>query len=194
VFLVNPHNPSGTVTENNALRSFVSDVARTALVIVDEAYLEFTDDFAQRSLVDRVRVGENVMVFRTFSKIYGLAALQLGYAIAPTPLASALLKQGLGAAHTLNRLGVLAASAALRDTDFLDASRRKIAHERLRWHAALDSLKLRHSDSLGNCVFLIGLPARDSCLCVPRGGHRYRPRLSASRSMGPCVDRLARRK
>ena len=153
VFLVNPHNPSGTVSENNALRSFVSDVARRTLVIVDEAYLEFTDEFAQRSLVDRVRAGENVVVFRTFSKIYGLAALQLGYAIAPSPLASTLHKQGLGAAHTLNRLAVLAASAALRDTGFLDTTRRKTAHERLRWHAALDSLKLRHSDSLGNFVF-----------------------------------------
>jgi histidinol-phosphate aminotransferase len=94
-----------------------------------------------------------VVVFRTFSKIYGLAALQLGYAIAPTPLASTLHKQGLGAAHTLNRLGVLAASAALRDTGFLDTSRRKTAHERLRWHTVLDSLKLRRSDSLGNFVF-----------------------------------------
>ena len=153
VFLVNPHNPSGTVSENNALRSFVSDVARRTLVIVDEAYLEFTDEFAQRSLVDRVRAGENVVVFRTFAKIYGLAALQLGYAIVPTALASTLHKQGLGAAHTLNRLAVLAASAALRDTDFLDTTRRKTAHERLRWHAALDSLKLRHSDSVGNFVF-----------------------------------------
>jgi histidinol-phosphate aminotransferase len=153
VFIVNPHNPSGTLSDNSALRSFVSEVAGRMLVIVDEAYLEFSEDFPARTLVDRVRAGENVVVFRTFAKIYGLAALQLGYAIAPTALASTLHKQGLGAPHTLNRLAVLAASAALRDTGFLDDTRRKTARERVRWHTALDNLKLRRSDSHGNFVF-----------------------------------------
>jgi histidinol-phosphate aminotransferase len=153
VFIVNPHNPSGTVTDNNTLRSFVSEVASRTLVIVDEAYLEFTDEFAARSLVDRIRAGENVVVFRTFAKIYGLAALQLGYAIAPARLADSLRKQGLGAPHSLNRLSVVAAAAALRDSAFIDDTRRKTAHERIRWHTALDDMKLRRSDSHGNFVF-----------------------------------------
>jgi histidinol-phosphate aminotransferase len=153
VFIVNPHNPSGTVTDNNTLRSFVSQVASRTLVIVDEAYLEFTDEFAARSLVYRIRAGENVVVFRTFAKIYGLAALQLGYAIAPTRLADSLHKQGLGAPHSLNRLAVVAAAAALRDCAFIDDTRRKTARERIRWHAALDELKLSRSDSHGNFVF-----------------------------------------
>jgi histidinol-phosphate aminotransferase len=100
-----------------------------------------------------VRAGDNVVVFRTFAKIYGLAALQLGYAIAPTALADSLHRQGLGAPHTLNRLAVLAASAALRDTTFIDETRRKTARERTGWHTALDDLKLRHSNAHGNFVF-----------------------------------------
>jgi len=120
---------------------------------VDEAYLELTGEFAARTLVDRVRAGENVVVFRTLAKVYGLAALQFGYAIAPTRLADSLHKQGLGAAHSLNRLAVVAAGAALRDVSFVDETRRKTARERERWHAALDELKLRRTDSHGNFVF-----------------------------------------
>ncbi len=153
VFIVNPHNPSGTVSDNETLKSFVSEVARRTLVIVDEAYLEFTDEFAARTLVDRVRAGENVVVFRTFDKMYGLAALQFGYAIAPAGLADSLHKLGLGAPHSLNRLAVVAAEAALRDTAFVAETRRKTARERVRWHRALDELKLRRTDSHGNFVF-----------------------------------------
>jgi histidinol-phosphate aminotransferase len=153
VFIVNPHNPSGTLSDNSTLRSFISDVSKRTLIIADEAYLEFTDDFPKRSLVDRVRAGDNVVVFRTFAKIYGLAALQLGYAIAPTALADSLHRQGLGTPHILNRLAVLAASAALRDTAFINETRRKTARERTRWHTALDDLKLHRSDAHGNFVF-----------------------------------------
>jgi histidinol-phosphate aminotransferase len=153
VFIVNPHNPSGTVTNNSTLRSFVSEVARRTLVIVDEAYLEFADDFAARTLVDRTRAGENVVVFRTFDKMHGLAALQFGYAIAPLRLAQSLHKQGLGMPHTLNRLAIVAAAAALQDSAFVAETRQKTARERLRWHSALDELQLRRTDSHGNFVF-----------------------------------------
>jgi histidinol-phosphate aminotransferase len=153
VFIVNPHNPSGTVTDNNTLRSFVSEVARRTLVIVDEAYLEFTEEFSARTLVDRTRAGDNVIVFRTLAKAYGLAALQLGYAVAPVRLADSLHKQGLGAPHSLNRLAVVAATAALQDSAFINDTRQKTARERLRWHTALDDLELRRADSHGNFVF-----------------------------------------
>jgi histidinol-phosphate aminotransferase len=153
VFIVNPHNPSGTVNDNNELRSFVREAARRTLVIIDEAYLEYTDDFAERSLVDRVRAGENVVVFRTFAKIYGLASLQLGYAIAPVKLADSLYKRGLGAPHSLNRLAVVAAAAALKDSAFIAHTKRKTTYERNRWHKALDELRLRRAEARGNFVF-----------------------------------------
>lgn len=153
VFIVNPHNPSGTVNDNDELRSFVRAAARRTLVIIDEAYLEYTDDFPERSLVDLVRTGENVVVFRTFAKIYGLASLQLGYAIAPVKLADSLHGRGLGAPHALNRLAVVAAAAALRDSAFIADAKRKTAYERNRWHKALDELKLRRAEARANFVF-----------------------------------------
>lgn len=153
LFLVNPHNPSGTVSETQAFHAFVSKVSRQALVIVDEAYLEFTDDFAGRTAVAHVRAGENVLVFRTFAKAYGLAGLSLGYAVASKPVAEYLRKQGLGGLHELNRLSVAAASASLADKDYIGRVHTAIAGERAKWHAVLDELGLKHTESQANFVY-----------------------------------------
>ncbi len=161
VYLVNPHNPSGTVSNAGALKSFVTDLAKRTPVIVDEAYLEFTDSFALRTLTPLVKAGHNVVVFRTFDKAYGLAALQFGYALAPAALAKTLHERSVGASHGLNRLAVVAAAAALRDTHFIDETRRKTAAERARWNSALDELGLRRTDSQGNFVFFLARRAHD---------------------------------
>lgn len=153
VFLVNPHNPSGTVNSAADFAAFVHAVAPHALVIVDEAYLEYSDDYAGRTAVTFTRAGENVMVFRTFSKVYGLASLPLGYAVAPKPVADILRKQGLGDPHSLNRLALSAAAASLRDAGYVARIRDAVARERARWNAVLDELKLPHTDAQANFVY-----------------------------------------
>ncbi len=153
VYLVNPHNPSGTVGETAALKSFLREASRRATVIVDEAYLEFEPDFADRSAISLVRDGAEVIVFRTFAKIYGLAGLAIGYAVAPVGLAAELKRKGLGEPHGLNRIGLAAASASLRDSAYLDAVRAKVIAERALWHDLLDGLKRPRSDSRGNFIF-----------------------------------------
>src|SRR5882757_8232252 len=90
IYLVNPHNPSGTVSETATFTAFVRDMSKRTMVIADEAYLEFEPDFAQRTVASLTRAGENVIVFRTFGKLYALAGLNVGYAIAPKPLAASL--------------------------------------------------------------------------------------------------------
>ena len=153
LFLVNPHNPSGTVSDPAAFHAFVSEMARQTLVVVDEAYLEYADDFATRTCAAHVRATENVAVFRTFSKIYGLAALPFGYAVLPHELAEALKRRGVGHPRTLDRLAVTAAGASLRDAPFVAAVRARIASERARWSVTLDSLGARHADARANFVF-----------------------------------------
>ncbi len=105
------------------LKGFARTVARRALVIVDEAYLEFADHFAQRTLTDLVRGGENVIVFRTFAKVYGLAGLDIGYGLVPKPIAKALSAQGSNNPHLFNRLAVAAAAASFRMRAMSRASR-----------------------------------------------------------------------
>ena len=153
VFLVNPHNPSGTVSDADTFKSFVRELSRRTLVIVDEAYLEFGDDLARRTAVALTRAGANVVVFRTFSKFYGLGALPLGYAAVPRALAQRLKTQGVGDPRSLNALSLAAATASLNDAPFAAATRAHVAVERTRWTAALDELKLRHTDPRGNFIF-----------------------------------------
>jgi histidinol-phosphate aminotransferase len=155
LFIVNPHNPSGTVSDTSVFHEFVSEMARRTLVIVDEAYLEFLDDFAARSSVSHARAGENVAVFRTLSKIHGLAALPFGYAVLPRRLAEELRRRGVGNARSLDRLAVAAASASLRDTSFVASVRGKVAVERARWSATLDALGIRGETS---CSLRRGAP------------------------------------
>ena len=115
VYLVNPHNPSGTVSSAKEFIDFVRELSRRTFVIVDEAYLEFAPDFAQRTVAGLVRGGAHVAVFRTFSKIYGLAALSIGYTLAPRQLAASLKRTGIGAFFGLNRLSLVAAAASVND-------------------------------------------------------------------------------
>jgi histidinol-phosphate aminotransferase len=153
IYIVNPHNPTGTVSEPTAFKTFLRAMAERTVVIVDEAYLEFEPDFVQQTAVDLIRNGHNIIVFRTFGKIYGLAGLTIGYAVAPKQLALSLKRKGLGAPHSLNRLALAAAAASLRDTGYVDAMRAKVIGERQNWHILLDKIGRRHSDARGNFVF-----------------------------------------
>jgi histidinol-phosphate aminotransferase len=153
VYVVNPHNPTGTASEAEPFKAFLRETAKRTTVIVDEAYLEFEPDFAQKTAVDLTRSGANVVVFRTFGKIYGLAGMPMGYAVAPKGLAGSLKRKGLGDAHSLNRLALTAAAASLRDPGYVDRVRLQVVEERQKWHNLLDTMGRRRSNSRGNFVF-----------------------------------------
>jgi histidinol-phosphate aminotransferase len=153
IYLVNPHNPTGTVNENRAFKRFLRESSQRAVAIVDEAYLEYTDDFAERSAVSLVREGANVIVFRTFDKIHGLAGLPIGYVLAPASIAAALRKLGAGDAEALGRLNIAAASAALGDTAQVAHTREAVARERGIWLSVLRDLNLPHTATHANFIF-----------------------------------------
>lgn len=153
IYLINPHNPTGTVTEATQFIDFVRELSKRTLVIVDEAYLEFTPDFEKRTAAGLVRDGARVAVFRTFSKIYGLAGLAIGYTLAPAELAVSVKRVGIGAFYDLNRLSLVAASASLKDAGYIASVRTQVAAEREAWHNVLRMQKVRFTDSWGNFVF-----------------------------------------
>jgi histidinol-phosphate aminotransferase len=180
LYLVNPHNPTGIVTDADELRSFARSLARRTLVIVDEAYLEFADRFAQRTLTDLVRAGQNVIVFRTFAKVYGLAGLDIGYGLVPAPIARTLSARGANNPHLFNRLAVAAAAASLKDADYVARVTRQVAGEREKWVQLFNELKVRHTPSSANFVFFeTGLPhAQFSGAMLQEGveiGHLFPP-------------------
>jgi len=153
IYLVNPHNPSGTVTDNKVFHDFLHQASQRALIVVDEAYLEFSDDFAARTAVNNIKAGDNVIVFRTFAKAYGLAGLAFGYAVAPKALAAYLRKQGLGSVHDLNRLSIAAVQASLTDSSYIKTVHDKVGVAREKWNKILDSLHLQHTRSQANFIF-----------------------------------------
>ena len=167
LFLVNPHNPSGTVTPRAAWHAFLAEAARQTLVIVDEAYIEYATP--ADTAVALTRSGANVAVFRTFDKIHALAALPFGYAVVPQALGRALRAAGIGDPHGLSRLALAAAGAAIADSARIAAVRADAAAGRDRLHAAIDALGLKRSAACANFVFFRS----------PIGGETLRARLIA---------------
>lgn len=153
VYLVNPHNPSGTVSPAAEFIAFVRDLSNRALVIVDEAYLDYMPNPEQRTVAGLVRDGHQVVVFRTFAKIHGLAGLAMGYVLAPAELAQSLRQIGIGAFHGLNRLSLVAAQASLGDRAHIAAVRTAVAAERESWHALFRASGVSFSAAQGNFVF-----------------------------------------
>jgi hypothetical protein len=182
LYLVNPHNPTGTVNDRLAFDDFRP--RRHGV-----RWSSWTKPiWSMTSLRPAARfaspAGANVAVFRTLAKIYGLAGLPIGYTVAPPTLARSLRAVGLGDPHAQGRLALAAASAALADQDWVAQVRRRTLAGRRRLTAALDGLGLRHSASHANFVFFQSpVDAAQLRAKAARGRHRDRPALSPARHM-----------
>ena len=115
IFLANPHNPTGTAVDPSHLRRFAAGMPSHALLVVDEAYLDFADDPLRRSARDLLDEHPNVVTLRTFSKAYGLAGLRAGYALAHPGVVATLdrIRPPFG----LNAVAQAAALVALDDVE-----------------------------------------------------------------------------
>ncbi|MFC1406071.1 MULTISPECIES: histidinol-phosphate transaminase [Streptacidiphilus] len=123
----NPHNPTGTVLSQQEVSLLVeAAVGSDAVLVVDEAYMEFAEPDRARSALEHVRSGKPVVVLRTFSKIYGLAGLRCGYAVAPRELAEQLRKVKNVVVFNVNRFALAAASASLRHSGFVAEERERV--------------------------------------------------------------------
>src|SRR5216684_2967025 len=123
VFIANPNNPTGTLVTADEVDRFLTKVPEHVLIVLDEAYGDFAEQFAQkrrmtfsRSL-DYVRQERNVIVLKTFSKAHGLAGLRVGYGIGPARLIS--LFAPLRTIFSISSLAQTAALAALRDSEHI---------------------------------------------------------------------------
>ncbi|MBI4536977.1 MAG: histidinol-phosphate transaminase [candidate division NC10 bacterium] len=121
VFLANPNNPTGTAVPPQALETFLADVPPEVVVVLDEAYYEYLPEGERPDALRFVREGRWLLVLRTFSKIYGLAGLRLGYGMGPAPLTAILHR--LRAPFNTNALAQAGAIAALTDTEHVARSR-----------------------------------------------------------------------
>jgi len=152
VFVANPNNPTGTVVTREALLAFINAVPETVAVVLDEAYLEFLAD--PPDLLPEILSGRkpNLLLCRTFSKIYGLAALRLGYGIGHPDLITELEK--IRQPFNTNAIAQAGALAALDDTTHAERTRRNNARGLRAYARAFRKLGLVSIPSSANFVLV----------------------------------------
>lgn len=174
VFLCNPNNPTGTVVESTKMEEFLDSVPQSCLVVVDEAYHDFATDGRYRTALPIAVERDNVVVLRTFSKIYGLAGHRVGYAVGRPETLTTLRKAQ--APFSVSQVGQVAAAASLADTS--EWRRRVAVNEQARREveAALTHRGIEHSSSQANFVYLrLEFPSVESADALMRLGVIVRP-------------------
>lgn len=150
IYICNPSNPTGTIVVGNKLRDFCKTMASKTLVFCDEAYFDYIEEPDYPSMMELVREGMNVIVAKTFSKVYGLAGMRLGYLITRKDIADRLKKN---VPTFTNMLAIEAAKAALNDTEFYKYSLDQSKQGKKIIYQTLDDLKLRYVKSHTNFIF-----------------------------------------
>lgn len=151
VVVCNPNNPTGTIRAADDIEAFIDTVPEDVLVVIDEAYHEFVTDTRYRTEMSLAIERPNVIVLRTFSKIYGLAAHRVGYGVARADLIAELRKAQ--APLTVNLVAQVAARASLGQPEELE--RRRLENEARRHHlaGALRERDILMAESHTNFVF-----------------------------------------
>ena len=174
VFIANPNNPTGTWVPKAALHAFIAAVPNHALVALDEAYFEYTEGLGLQDGIAWLREFPNLVVFRTFSKAYGLAGVRVGYAVSH-PSVAAMLNR-VRQAFNVSVVGLAGASAALDDTNHLAAAVNVAVTERARVTARLAKAGTRVLPSAGNFVMVhVGAAASERFDTLLRRGIIVRP-------------------
>ncbi len=150
IFIVNPNNPTGTYTKQNELIHLLESIPPHVLVVVDEAYHEYISSLDYPDTLSMLDQYPNLVVVRTFSKAYGLAALRIGFAISSPVIADILNRARLP--FNVNSIATVAAKAALLDQDHIKKSI-KINQEGMKQlEEGLKKLKIDYIPSLGNFI------------------------------------------
>src|SRR2546423_280013 len=174
VYLANPNNPTGTAFGMHDLEEFLHHLPADVLVVLDEAYIHYADRPDIPDAVKLFRARKNLLIMRTFSKVYGLAGLRVGYGIGDAGVVAAMNK--LRTPFNTSGVSQAAALAALDDADHVNRSIQENAAERTRLIAGLSQLGVRPVRSHTNFIFIdIGPEAQELSDELLREGVIVRP-------------------
>jgi histidinol-phosphate aminotransferase len=152
VFVANPNNPTGTLASREDVIQFVNEVPDDVLLVMDEAYIEFLDDAVDFVSLIRLGVRKNLILMRTFSKIYGLAGLRIGYGIGNPDLIATLEKTRQP--FNINSIAQAGALAALDDAEHMRKTRENNARGLDFFQRAFRDLKLEFVPSFANFILV----------------------------------------
>lgn len=150
LFLANPNNPTGTWFKSAELYAFLKQVPERVLVVLDEAYTEYVTDPDFPDALPWLQEFPNLIITRTFSKIYGMAALRVGYALSSPEIADILNR--VRQPFNVNSLALLAAEAALSDDEHLQRSKDTNAEGLKQWQAACVEQGWEYVPTQGNFI------------------------------------------
>ncbi|MDY6793660.1 MAG: histidinol-phosphate transaminase [Actinomycetota bacterium] len=159
VVLCSPLNPTGTVVSASELEEMLDSLPRNVLLVLDEAYLEYVTNPEHPDALEYRSSRPELVITRTFSKIYGLAGLRVGYAVSSPQVCQALEKVKLP--FNVNRLGQVAALAALDDEEHLARSREMNEGGRRRLYALLEELDFKYVPTQANFILVKNGPFPD---------------------------------
>jgi len=153
IFIANPNNPTGTINTQDEMDSFMRQVPEDILVIIDEAYYEYviSPDYPQS--INYLKQNRDILILRTFSKIYGLAGLRIGYGITGNWISTEMNK--VRQPFNVNSLAQTAALATLNDDDHLEKSRRMNERGKKYLYKELKKSGLRYIPTEANFIFIL---------------------------------------
>lgn len=157
MFIANPNNPTGTINTKDEFDSLMEKVTDDMLIVVDEAYYEYVSASDYADSMKHFRADKNVLILRTFSKIYGLAGLRIGYGIAKKDILTDMNR--LREPFNTNSLAQKAALAALRDTEHVANSRKTNDTGREYLYKELSTLGIAYVPTEANFIYM---PIEDS--------------------------------
>lgn len=152
LWVCNPNNPTGTIVKHEALVQFLNQVPKHVLVVLDEAYREYVVDPNYTDGVKLIDQYENLVVLRTFSKVYGLAANRIGYGIGHANVIRTINQ--VREPFNTGRLAQVAAKASLEDDAFLEKCRAENRAGLDYFHAQFDRMGLSYFEGNGNFVMV----------------------------------------
>jgi histidinol-phosphate aminotransferase len=152
VYLCSPNNPTGTILTKTELQQILDALPKHVLVVIDAAYSHFTSGNEYSDGVEFVRAGYPVLALQTFSKIYGLAGIRVGFGVAPTGIIHSITQ--VKEPFNVNALAQAAAIAAVGDHEHVSRTQDLVIEERHRLYAAMRELGLRYTESMSNFILV----------------------------------------
>lgn len=152
IYICNPNNPTASITPREQIRTFLAKLTSQTIVLVDEAYHHYVESNDYESLVPLIKQYPNLIVARTFSKIYGMAGLRCGYCIARPELIQRLRSQQTW--DSVNIMALVAASASLKDSEQVEQGRRRNNEIKKIVCAELDKLGFKYIPSHANFLMI----------------------------------------
>jgi len=174
VVLANPNNPTGTLVRKKDLDAFMARVPDHTLVVLDEAYFEYVREADYPNSLEYVRAGKPVLILRTFSKVFGLAGLRIGYGISTREIIDTLYKVRM--AFNTSSVAQAAALAAWEDHAHVEKSIRLNREEREFLYSELSRRGVKFVPSYANFVLIdVGRPGREVTSALLKHGVIVRP-------------------